>query len=157
MPNVFIRVNHWEQETFYSCVPACVRMVLDYHGITQQEHTLRNLLGTTPVLATPVINIVRIVPQWNFDVALGKVDYQSLRVILARNRLPIIVTDPFLMDYWKDSTVSLHAILVVGINEDADEVYINDPYFQTPQKASLSQFENDWSSRVVLTAVSSKT
>ena len=156
MPNVFLKVNHWEQETFYSCVPACVRMVLDHHGIKQQESNLRNLLGSSPVLATPVVNIARIAPQWNFDVSVGKVDLKALKVILARDHLPIVVTDPFLMDYWKDSTVSLHAILIVGIDEDASEVHINDPSFQTPQKASLTRFENEWTNRVVLTAVSAK-
>lgn len=131
-------------------------MVLDHHGIKQQESNLRNLLGSSPVLATPVVNIARIAPQWNFDVSVGKVDLKALKVILARDHLPIVVTDPFLMDYWKDSTVSLHAILIVGIDEDASEVHINDPSFQTPQKASLTRFENEWTNRVVLTAVSAK-
>lgn len=156
MPNVFLTVNHWEQEKFYSCVPACIRMVLDYHGINQQESFIRTVLGSSPVSATPVVNIARIVPQWDFDVFIGRVELAALKVILARNHLPIVVTDPFLMDYWKDTTVSLHAILVVGIDEDASEVHVNDPYFQTPQKASLTQFENEWSNRVVLTAVSAK-
>jgi ABC-type bacteriocin/lantibiotic exporter with double-glycine peptidase domain len=154
MPNVFLKVNHWEQEKFYSCVRACVRMVLDYHGIGRTESSLYNLLGTTPVLATPVINVARIAPApWNFTVSIGKFDLKHLKVILAGNQLPIVFTDPFLMDYWKDTSVPLHAVLIVGIDADAGEVHINDPYYQIPQKASLATFESQWSNKVVHTAV----
>lgn len=156
MPNVFLKVNHWEQEQFYSCLPACVRMILGYHGVTQQESSLYHLLGTSPVLATPVVNVARIAPQWDFEVSIGKFEIKHLKVILASNRLPIVVTDPFLMDYWEDATVSLHAVLIVGIDENSGRVFINDPFYPFPQVASLNYFDSQWSNKVVHTAIARK-
>ena len=76
--------------------------------------------------------------------------------MLAGDRLPIVYTDPFLMDYWTDTSVPTHAVLIVGIDEEVGGVHINDPYFSSPQVASLKQFEIEWSNKVVHTVVTRK-
>jgi hypothetical protein len=47
MASVSLTVPHYEQEFGYSCLPACVRMVLAFHGQFHSEADLRQLLKTT--------------------------------------------------------------------------------------------------------------
>ena len=48
MPVVSLSVAHFKQEQPYSCVAACVRMVLGHYGRIASEDELRQLLGTAP-------------------------------------------------------------------------------------------------------------
>lgn len=48
MPNGWLNVPHFRQEHEYSCLAACVRMVLAHYGDTQTEVELRSLLDTRP-------------------------------------------------------------------------------------------------------------
>jgi ABC-type bacteriocin/lantibiotic exporter with double-glycine peptidase domain len=47
MPNGWLSVAHCKQEP-YSCLVACVRMVLTYYGRDLTEGAVRQLLGTQP-------------------------------------------------------------------------------------------------------------
>ena len=60
MPGNSPNVPHYKQEHHYSCIPACVRMVLAYHGHTCSEDELRQLMGTGPhgTYARDVLRIV---------------------------------------------------------------------------------------------------
>ena len=48
MPSNWLSVPHFRQEHEYSCVAACVRMVLAHFGETRAEDALRALLDTRP-------------------------------------------------------------------------------------------------------------
>jgi hypothetical protein len=48
MPSSWLNVPHFRQELEYSCVPACVRMVLAHYGDIRTEADLRLLLDTEP-------------------------------------------------------------------------------------------------------------
>ena len=87
-----------------------------------------------------------------FEVSIGKFDLKYLKFMLAGDRMPIVYTDPFLTD----TSVPTHAVLIVGIDEEVGGVHINDPYFSSPQVASLKQFEIEWSNKVVHTVVTRK-
>ena len=43
-----LAVPHHRQQTNYTCGPACLRMVLEYHGRTLSEDTLTRRTGATP-------------------------------------------------------------------------------------------------------------
>src|SRR5262245_3571102 len=47
-----LRIPHLQQETLYTCLPACVRMVLAHLGETYQEAELATLLQTIPLIGT---------------------------------------------------------------------------------------------------------
>ena len=46
MPSSWLNVPHFHQEFDYSCVAACVRMVLAHYGDIRTEAELRLLLDT---------------------------------------------------------------------------------------------------------------
>lgn len=48
MPSGWLNVPHHQQELEYSCVAACVRMVLAHYGDIRTEAELRSLLDTQP-------------------------------------------------------------------------------------------------------------
>ncbi len=48
MPSSWLNVPHFLQEFEYSCVAACVRMVLAHYGDVRTEAELRSLLNTQP-------------------------------------------------------------------------------------------------------------
>ena len=47
-PIASLSVPHYKQEWSYSCVAACVRMVLAHYGQLRTEEEIRQLLGTGP-------------------------------------------------------------------------------------------------------------
>ncbi len=48
MPSSWLNVPHFPQEYEYSCVAACVRMVLAHYGDVRSEGELRSLLDSRP-------------------------------------------------------------------------------------------------------------
>jgi ABC-type bacteriocin/lantibiotic exporter with double-glycine peptidase domain len=58
MPSSWLNVPHFQQEFEYSCVTACVRMVLGHYGDVRTEAELRQLLETQPT-GTRVGNVMR--------------------------------------------------------------------------------------------------
>ena len=59
MPSSWLNVPHYQQELEYSCVAACVRMVLAHHGDLRTEAELRGLLDTQPT-GTRAGNLMRL-------------------------------------------------------------------------------------------------
>ena len=53
-----LAVPHLKQEYPYTCLPACVRMVLAYRGYTHNEEELTQAFGTGPFLGTPPEKVV---------------------------------------------------------------------------------------------------
>src|SRR5262245_9891969 len=86
MSNGWLNVPHCRQELSYSCVAACVRMVLAHHGCQRTEAELRQLLGTTPG-GTPARNLLR-VGTLGFRVALRSSSLSQLLAAVAANTPP---------------------------------------------------------------------
>ena len=59
MPSRWLNVPHFQQEHEYSCVAACVRMVLAHYGDIRTEAELRDLLDTQPT-GTRAGNLMRL-------------------------------------------------------------------------------------------------
>lgn len=53
-----LSVPHFQQATSYTCLPACVRMVLSFLGYGHTESELATAFGTVPLLGTPPENVV---------------------------------------------------------------------------------------------------
>src|SRR5262245_50637719 len=121
MPTGSLNVPHYKQEFPYSCVAACVRMVLEHHGLTQSEADLRQLLDTRPK-GTRVRNLLRLTGL-GVDIQLGPANLSQLEDSLALRQPPIAFVDTGPLDYWETDC----AHVVVGIDDTA--VWLNDPYF----------------------------
>ena len=139
MPNGWLNVPHFRQEFNYSCVAACVRMVIAHYGRNESEDSVRQLLGTTS-RGTRAANVTNVV-QLGFDVRFGTSNLLQLRATLAANVPPIIFLLTGTLDYWE--TNDAHAVVLIGV--DAASVYLNDPFFDTfAQQTSLANFQQAW-------------
>jgi ABC-type bacteriocin/lantibiotic exporter with double-glycine peptidase domain len=139
MPNASLNVPHFKQELPYSCVAACVRMVLAHHGQQRTEAELRQLLNTRPH-GTPARNLTAVGPL-GFDVKLGFGNLSQLRDALVAGQAPVVFLDMGPLDYWQIDCS--HVAVVVGIDDTS--VYLNDPFFDSaPQQTSLSSFLQAW-------------
>jgi ABC-type bacteriocin/lantibiotic exporter with double-glycine peptidase domain len=118
-------------------------MVLDYLGVAVNEQRLRRRLGTTAE-GTPFPNIARLQ-------ALGlflQYDKQGDLSIFERSLewgLPVIVGVKTLeWQHWAGE-VTRHAVVVVGIDQANNLIYINDPFFaEAPIAMPILRFEIGW-------------
>ncbi len=135
-----MNVPHFQQEREYSCLAACVRMVLAFHGDYRSEDDLRRLLKTR-VAGTSPANLMLNLPGIGFDVSV----FDGFQTILRQHvseGTPCIVhlwTEP--LPYWQDAVV--HAVVVTDITEDT--VVLNDPVQATPAiPVPLDAFLQAW-------------
>lgn len=148
MPGGWLSVPHFKQECNYSCVAACVRMVLAHLGRSLSEAELRQLLNTQPH-GTPARNLLA-VASLGFDVQLGEANLSQLRDSLAAGCPPIVFVDTGALDYWQIDCA--HVAVVVGVDDTT--VYLNDPYFDSaPQQTPLPGFLLAWSQNAHLAAI----
>jgi len=139
MPSISLSVPHFEQEFPFSCVAACARMVLAYHGQVRPEAELRQLLGTGPH-GTPARGLYRL-GALGFGVQLNSASLAQLRDALTASVPPIVFIDTGPLAYW--TTTCSHVAVVVGIDDAT--VALNDPFFaQAPQCAPHSEFLTAW-------------
>src|ERR1700720_4641253 len=131
MPGSWLNVPHFQQELEYSCVAACVRMVLAHCGDSRTEAELRLLLDTQPT-GTRAGNLMRLSGS-AFEVYLRPSNLVELQKVLADNQPPIVFQKTGALEYW--SMDIFHTVVLVGL--DSTTVALNDPYFPTaPQTTS---------------------
>lgn len=147
MPLVSLSVPHHKQEQSWSCLAACVRMLLAYHGHSCSEDDLRQLLDTGPegTLARGVLRVSAL----GFDVQVKPCSLADLSAALLAGTPPVVYLDTGFLDYW--STDCPHVAVLVGL--DLTTVFLNDPYFDTaPQQTSLTGFQSAWAANEYLAA-----
>lgn len=139
MPASWLAVPHFQQEFDYSCVAACVRMVLAHFGDIRTEAELRLLLDTQPT-GTRAGNLMRLSTP-TLEIHLRSSNLAELERALSDNQPPIAFLKTGDLDYWTEDV--FHTVVLVGI--DAIAVGINDPYFPTAsQTTSWQNFEKAW-------------
>jgi ABC-type bacteriocin/lantibiotic exporter with double-glycine peptidase domain len=139
MPSSSLNVPHFQQELDYSCVAACVRMVLAYYGDVRSEADVRTLLDTQPT-GTRAGNVMRLSGP-AFEVYLRPSNLAELQTLLADNLLTIVFLKTGALEYW--SMDIFHTAVLIGLN--AMTVALDDPYFAVaPQLTSLQGFEKAW-------------
>jgi len=83
-------LTFYQQETDVSCLPACLRMVLDAYGCKQTEPALRKLCDTT-VYGTDALTAVDAAKLLGFHNTLkSNLDMGQLKEQLNRGIYPII-------------------------------------------------------------------
>lgn len=139
MPSSWLNVPHCHQELEYSCVAACVRMVLAHYGDVRAEAELRSLLDTQPT-GTRAGNVMRLSGSV-FEVYLRSSNLIELQQVLVDNQPPIVFLRTGPLDYW--SMDIFHSAVLIGL--DPASAALHDPYWVTgPQTTSLPSFEKAW-------------
>ncbi|MBI1918599.1 MAG: peptidase C39 family protein [Planctomycetes bacterium] len=148
MPSGWLNVPHYKQEFNYSCMAACVRMVLAHQGRSLSEAELRQLLNTQPSGTTPR-NLTALGPL-GLDVQLAVSNLSQLRDMLAAGLPPLVFVDTGPLEYWQ--TDCAHVAVLVGMDDTS--VYLNDPFFDSaPQQSSLASFLQAWALNAHLAAI----
>src|SRR5205807_4926843 len=111
MSVVSLSVPHFKQEFPFSCLAACVRMVLTYYGRACSEDEVRQLLGTGPQ-GTSARAILR-VAALRFDVQLRFTNLGELNAALNAGTPPVVFVNTGDLDYW--SFDCAHVLVVVGM------------------------------------------
>src|SRR6266851_1668624 len=147
MPSNWLNVAHFQQELEYSCLAACVRMVLAQDGDLRTEAALRLLLDTQPT-GTRAGNLMRL-SGTALEVHLRPSNLVELQTVLADQQPPIVFLKTGALEYW--SMDIFHTAVLVGV--DSQTVALHDPYFATaPQTTSLRSFERAWAQTGQFTA-----
>ncbi|HUM68288.1 MAG TPA: cysteine peptidase family C39 domain-containing protein [Chloroflexota bacterium] len=136
-----MNVPHFEQELSYSCLPACVRMVVAYYGRDISEAELRTLLKTRISGTSPVQVMLRL-PEIGFDAVVQTASLSVLQQHLENGRPCIVHVWTELLPHWQDSVI--HAATIVELTES--HVLINDPAFSNASiMISREVFFQAWS------------
>jgi ABC-type bacteriocin/lantibiotic exporter with double-glycine peptidase domain len=139
MPSSWLNVPHFQQEHEYSCVAACLRMVLAHYGDLRTETDLRLLLETQPT-GTRAGNVMRLSSP-AFEVFLRPSNLGELQKVLGGHQPVVVFLKTGSLEYW--SMDIFHTAVLVGL--DALTVALHDPYFATaPQTTSLQSFAKAW-------------
>lgn len=139
MPKHFIALTHLKQQEEYSCVPACVRMVLEYYGDRRSETELITRLECTPFGTTA--EATRGVSDLGYEVEVAYSTFEEIQIHIASRRPLVAFLRTGALDYW--SSDAPHAVLVIGYDDQF--VYLDDPFFDVaPQKSSLPSFQRAW-------------
>jgi len=134
MPSALI---FFEQETPYSCVPACLRMVLNHFGIEASEDELR-LRSYTTHLGTNARDAVVCVQSYGLHAKeFREASLEELRGWLGKNLYPVLLID---LRPLRNET-GRHAIVAEEISE-TDLIYL-DPLVGR-QTSSLDVIEKSW-------------
>ena len=128
-----------KQETEYSCGPACLRMVLESHGVSKTEAELRKLtgctvLGTTPsniVLAARVLGL-RETREYNLNL-------EELSEQLGSGIYPIVCIG---VRFDSDLRPQPHCAVVTAVSETRVELL--DPW-RGECSISTEEFQEEWS------------
>src|SRR5690349_4401965 len=99
MPSNSLNVPHFQQEVEYSCVAACLRMVLAYFNDRRAEADLRALLDTLPT-GTRAGNVMRLSGS-DYEVYLRPSNLAELHKALADNQPPIVFLKTGSLEYWQ--------------------------------------------------------
>lgn len=135
-----MHVPHHKQELDYSCLAACVRMILAFYGKDHSESDLRKLLKTR-IGGTSPSRLMWQLPTLGFDAVVETGSLQSLSAYLNAGK-PCIVhvwTPP--LPHWE--VEAIHALVVVGIGENT--VLAHDPVLSSgPTAIPLEAFVKAW-------------
>lgn len=135
-----MNVPHFRQELDYSCLPACVRMVLAYYGDQRQEPELRRLLKTR-VTGTSPANVMLRLPDIGYEAVVVEASRSVLRTRIAAGEPCIAHVWTSSLPHWGEGV--LHAVVVTEISEEL--VWINDPVLDSgPTAIPQDAFFKAW-------------
>lgn len=130
-----------KQETTYSCVPACLRMVLAGLGLDLTEERLRELCDCNPLFGTEAMRAVEAARGLGFaGSAKYTLRYDELRGLVDGGRYPVAYISLEAIGGTEES----HAVLVIEADDEAVTVY--DP-LHGERRLSRQSFTTAWAAR----------
>lgn len=150
MPNVYIKKPRHKQEKDFSCIPACLKMVLEFFNKTVAEAELRTKLKTKP-FGTHIINVLSLKEIYGIQATIEFWPLEELKAHLAKFKTPVIALDwTEYLAHWKQNC--LHSVVVVGFNNE--HVIINDPNFDEKEfLIPFDDFINAWQTNDGITLI----
>ena len=142
-----MNVPHYEQELDYSCLPACVRMVMAYYGQEKTESELRTLLKTRPGGTSPVQVMLRL-PEMGFEATIQMASKPVLQAYLEAGQPVIVHVWTELLPHWQGGLI--HALTILEWSDSS--VVVNDPAFaEAPIDIPTDIFLRAWAATDHLT------
>jgi ABC-type bacteriocin/lantibiotic exporter with double-glycine peptidase domain len=136
------KVPYFKQNRDYTCGPACLRMVLAYYGIEQDEVTLTMLCGTN-VFGTSARQIVGVAQHFGPEARLTFFEtLATLTAVLAEGIPVLAAIDAGEMYEREEFKHSRHMIVVLAVN--ATSVRCHDPIMGENVTVTLEAFERAW-------------
>jgi ABC-type bacteriocin/lantibiotic exporter with double-glycine peptidase domain len=152
VPMHLLDVPYLQQIEPGGCLPACIAMVLAYLEQPALQEDISRQIGALP-WGTPASNVRRLAG-WGFQVRYDTSSLRELQTFLAAGSPPIAFLRTVDLPYAQVDAP--HAVVIVGIHDDA--VYLLDPDYpdQTPVVVSIGDFALAWSHFDQLCAIISK-
>lgn len=118
-----LNVPHFKQEKWYTCGPACLRMLLAYFDVIASEEELEEACGTTELGTTP-IQIPEGAYKFGMDaLAIRNAGIEDLKTNLEKGLPIIVLIDP--SHIYGGIAGFGHFILIVGMENN--KVIYHDP------------------------------
>ena len=129
-----------KQETLYSCVPACLRMVLGSFGVDIAESALRTRCdcapyGTDALMAVDAARALGFIKTAKYTLSL-----EELQTVVKGGHHPIVFVDLNPLD----GLDAIHAMVVIDVSEQ--EIVVMDP-LQGERRFLLYVFTAAWARR----------
>lgn len=119
------------------CGPASLKMVLRYFGDERTEEEVAEIAGASHQDGAPGENLVAAAQALGYDAWLeDDAKIEDLVKYVVDDELPVIV------DWF--STNEGHYSVVVGIDEEKQEIKLQDPEIGKMRTIPLDEFENIW-------------
>lgn len=138
-----MKVTYHKQETDYSCFPACIRMLLDYHAVKKEEKELRLLSHTTPLKGGSWPRVKDGLKQLNIEFEWGiNFSLDELKGLIQHD-IPVVVSID--ITFFGGDEHQNHTVVVTDVTEEV--VIIHDPERGESMQIDAKQFLEAWSDR----------
>lgn len=119
----------------FSCVPACLRMVLASFDCEKSESEIRSLCNCDETGTSPS-NAVKVAVEFGFDARLANLTFEELEDLISGNITPIVFIKVI------ENLNYSHAVVVYKISRG--EVFVLDPEIGD-HKLKINLFTEIWS------------
>jgi len=144
-----MNVPHFQQELDYSCLAACVRMVLAFYSNTHTESELRGLLKTRPSGTSPA-NVLFRLPSLGFNAEFPDASLSYLRDQVEAGHPCIVHVWTLPLPHWKDEAI--HSLVICDVTQEF--VVVNDPALSSGSTAIPREaFVRAWAATGYVTLV----
>lgn len=135
---------HRKQRKRSDCLVACAKMALEHIGIRIESSRLSHILKAGDAF-TLFSNLHLLSDHLGLSLTLKNFGDLDIFETYLEMGLPVIVAVKTLnWEHWENE-VTEHAVVVIGIDQEHDLIYIHDPFFEeAPISMSSISFEAGW-------------
>lgn len=135
-----LEVPFYTQQQPYSCLPACIKVVLQFHGIDVPEETIQQVCSTSRAGTLPHNALIGLRHLGYKAILIEGESLNSLFGHLEQNRPLIVFLDAAELPY---ARAGAHAVVVCGY-EQSGVIYM-DPALGREIKLDFTTFLRAWS------------